>query len=406
MQCTAPAPAVSSPAPAPLAVSPTSLAAAFASVPDPRRRHGTRYALSAILALTVAAILANHLSVLAIAQWGARQRADLLGRLGFPDGHAPCQSTLQRLFAKLDGHALAAALGAHFAPPAAPVPDGRGAQGVGIDGKAQRGRLQYEAGDCPVHALTAFCHDHGVVLAHEPIEHGADQAAGELTVAPTLIARVAWRGRVFTGDALFCQRALCQQVVAADGDYLLLVKENQPTLYHAIQLLFDPPADSAPLPLLDRRETRTAEQGHGRKDEVRHVVASTDLNGYLAWPGLGQVFRLERTWRERGKAKRALHYGITSLPPDAGPPERLLVLKRGHWRIENLLHRRKDVTLGEDASLVHRGQGPTVMAQLREAALGLLHRIGVRRVAARLRDQSQHPEMAVGLVIGPAPGDA
>lgn len=406
MPCTAPAPAVSSPAPAPLAVSPTSLAAAFALVPDPRRRHGTHYALPAILALAVAAILSNHLSEVAIAQWGARQQPDLLRTLGFPAGRTPCQSTVQRLFAKLDGRALAAALSAHFAPPAAPASDGRGAQGVGVEGKAQRGRLQYETSGCPVHALTAFCHEHGVVLVHEPIEHGADQAAGELTVTPALIARIDWRGRVFTGDAPFCQRRLCQQVVAAGGGYVLLVKENQPALYRDIQLLFDPPPGAASPPLVDRRGARTREQGHGRQDEGRHLVASTDLNDYLDWPGLGQVFRLERTWRERGKPKRALHYGITSLPPADGPPAHLLTLKRGHWRIENLLHRRKDVTLGEDQSLLHRGQGPTVMAQLREAALGLLHRLGVRHVTARLRDHSQHPEAAGALLVGPAPGDA
>lgn len=406
MQCTVPTSALSSPASPPLAVSPTSLAAAFASVPDPRRRHGTRYARPAILTLAVVAILSNHLSELAIAQWGARQSPELLRTLGFPDGRTPCQSTLQRLFAKLAGHALAAARGAHFAPPAAPAADQRGVQGVSVDGKAQRGRLQYETGGCPVHALTAFCHDHAVVLAHEPIEHGTDKAEGELTVVPTLVARIDWRGRVFTGEALFCQRALGEQVVAADGDYVVLVKENQPTLYHDLPLLFDPPAGSAPLPLLDWREPRTAERGHGRTDEVRHLVASTDLNDYLDWPGRGQGFRLERPWRERGKAQRALHYGSTSRPPAAGPPASLLTLKRGHWRSENLLPRRKDVTLGEDASLIHRGQGPTVMAQRREAARGLLHRIGVRRVAARLRDQSQHPALAVGLVLGPAPGDA
>lgn len=158
---------------------------------------------------------------------------------------------------------------------------------MSVDGQAQRGRLQYEASGCPVHALAA------------------------------LLARLDWHGRVLTGDALFCQRALCRQVVTVGGDYLLLVKENQPTLYRDLQFLFDPPPDSAPLPLLDRREARTAEQGHGCRDEVRHLVASTDLNDYLDWPGLGQVFRLERTWRERGRAKGALHYGITSLPPDA-----------------------------------------------------------------------------------------
>ncbi len=186
--------------------------------------------------------------------------------------------------------------------------------------------------------------------------------------------------------------------MGADGDYVLLVKENQPTLYHDIRLLFDPPADCTPPALLDRRETRTAEQGHGRHDEVRHLVASTDLNDYLDWPGLGQVFRLERTWRERGKAKRALHYGITSLPPDAGPPAHLLTLKRGHWSIENRLHRTKAVALGEDASLVHLGARPAVMALLRDIVGSLLHRAGRRQIARQLRHFSRHPAAALPLL--------
>jgi predicted transposase YbfD/YdcC len=260
-----------------------------------------------------------------------------------------------------------------------------------------------------VHALTAFCHDYGVVLAHEPHPHAGPRPAAapgakheaELSVAPALLARLDWRGRVLTGDALFCQRALCAQVLAGDGDYLLLVKDNQPQLRADIRLLFDPPAGSRPLPLLDRREARTVERGHGRQDDTRHLVASTDLTGYLAWPGLAQVFRLERTWRERGRTKREVHYGITSLPPHLGPPGRLLALKRGHWTIENHLHWTKDVTLGEDASLIHRGQGPTVMALLRDAAVSLLRRAGVRQVAARLRDHSQHPGPALALVLGP-----
>jgi predicted transposase YbfD/YdcC len=390
----------------PLSVSPRSLAAAFAHVPDPRRHASVTYALSAILTLAVAAILANHLSVLAIAEWGARQSPDVLRPLGFPDGRTPCQSTLQRLFSKLDGHVLAAALSAHFAPPVVLVPEGDAVQGVAVDGKAQRGRLPFQEGGCPVHALTAFCHEHSVVLAHEPIVQGADKGEAEVTVAPALLARVAWPGRVLTGDALFCQRHLCQQVLDAGGAYLLLVKENQPTLYHDIRLLFDPPPSLAALPLLDQREGRTHDRGHGRQDEVRHLVASTDLNAYLTWPGLAQVFRLRRTWREHDQTKEALHYGITSLRPEVGPPERLLALKRAHWRIENGLHRVKDVTLGEDQSTIHRGQGPTVMALLREAALNLLRRNGVRQISARLRFHSQHPAAAVALLVAPPPADA
>lgn len=395
----------STPPRVPVSVSSTSLAAAFGALPDPRRAASVRYPLPAMLALTVAGILANQLSVLAIAEWGARQDADTLAALGFATAQTPCQSTLQRLFRQLDGHALAACLTACFAAGATPAADG---QGIAIDGKAQRGRLRFPGAGCPVHALSAFCHDVGVVLAHEPIAAptGTDRGAAELTVAPALLARIPWSGRVLTGDALFCQRNLCQQVVAAGGDYVVLVKPNQGTLYGDIELLFDPPADVQPLPLLDRRMTRTVDTGHGRTLEIRELLASTDLRDYLDWPGHAQVFRVERTWSAHGQRKRARHYGITSLAPAVAEPARLLALKRGHWAIENRLHRRKDVNLGEDASLIHAGQGPTVMALLRDAAVSVLHLAGIRQVAARLRRHSQHPKEAVALVLGPLPSGA
>ncbi len=400
MECTL---APAAPATAdPLRVAAPGLLAAFAAVPDPRRQASIDYPLPALLALAVAAILANQHSPLAIAEWAARQGAAVLAPLGFAEGRTPCQSTLHRVFAALCGEHLAAALGAYFAPAAAPDPARRGGQGVAIDGKAQRGRLRHQAGGSPVHARTACCHEHGVVLAQEAIDCGADKAEAELTVAPALVARVAWRGRVLTGDALFCQRALCRQVIGAGGDYLLLVRENQPTLLHDLALLFDPPpALPAPLPLLDRREVCTLEKGHGRTHDRRHLVASTDLTGYLDWPGVAQVFRLERTWRERGTAHRHLHYGITSLPPDAADAARLLALKRGHWAIENRLHRTKDVALGEDRSTIHTGTGPTVMCLLRDTALGLLYRTGCRAITGRLRALAECPTAALALVLGP-----
>ena len=271
----------------PIVVSPRSLAATFRRIPDPRRAASVTYPLAALLSLAVTAILANHLSELAIVQCAARQTAERQRALGFVEGRTPCQSTLQRLFCKLAGQALAEALSAHFAPVAVPLPVVAGSQGVAIDGKAQRGRLPFQVGGSPVHALTAFCHEHGVVLAQEPIERGEEKSEAELMVAPALVARVAWPGRVLTGDALFCQRDLCAQVLAAGGDYLLLVKEHQPTLYADIALLFDPPATLGPADLADRREASTHNRGHGRLHEVRHLIASTDLTEYLDWPGPG-----------------------------------------------------------------------------------------------------------------------
>src|SRR5690242_672086 len=121
MQCMVPTvPSASAGRPEGHAVAPASLAAAFALVPDPRRQASVRYPLPALLTAALAAILCNHRSVLAMAQWIARQSPAILQHLGFPAEHTPCQSTMQRLFAKLDGHALTAALSAHFAPAAPP----------------------------------------------------------------------------------------------------------------------------------------------------------------------------------------------------------------------------------------------------------------------------------------------
>ena len=160
------------------------------------------------------------------------------------------------------------------------------------------------------------------------------------------------------------------------------------------------------MPLTDRRVAHTVASGYGRTLERRERVASTDLAHYLDWPGAAQVFRRERTWREHGQATRTLHYGITSLPPREADPARLLALRRGHWSIANRLHRHKDVNLGEDASLIHAGAGPTVLALLRDAALSLLHRAGITRIASCLRQHSQHPAQAVALVLGPLPTGA
>lgn len=139
-----------------LGVSVASLHAAFATVPDPRRAQGHRYALPALLTLAVAAILANHLTEQAIAEWGAAQSRAVKQARDFPKGITPHQSTLQRLFQRLDPDALATALTRHFDPPVAAGARPRRSQGVAVDGKAQRGRLPFAPHPgCPVHALTA-----------------------------------------------------------------------------------------------------------------------------------------------------------------------------------------------------------------------------------------------------------
>jgi len=309
---------------------------------------------------------------------------------------------LQRLFRKLDPLPLAVALTVCFAPTPPSDTPARGSKGVAFDGKAHRGRLACaDQPEYPVHMLSAVLHDLGIVLAQLPLDHMGEKAEAELSAAPTLVARLDWAERVVTGGALYCDRDFCTTIIDAQGDYLVIVKENQATLLRAIAALFASRADAAlaaaSLPAWDMREATTVDKGHGRL-EVRHLVASTELNDYLDWPALGQVMLIERTWWERGEKKQAVRYGITSLPPAVADAPRLLALVRGHWQIENGLHYIKDVTMGEDRSLIHKGQGPSIMAILRDTVVSVLHRAGWRTIAERLRFYSGNAHAALALL--------
>ncbi len=385
--------------PAAVTVPAPALLAAFATVPDPRRRQGTRYPLPALLALAVAAILANHTSLLAIAEWGAAQSDAIKRALGFPTTRTPHHSTLQRLFRRLDPDALEAALHAYFDPDLPGEIRARGSQGVAIDGNAQRGRLRFEAQRAqPVHTVSAFCHELGVVFAQLGVDHGQKEA--ELTVVPMLVEHLDWQGRVLTGDALYCQRQVCADVVEAGGDYLVLVDGNQPTLQADIAQLFAPPPPPHPghgAWTIEETRARTVEKGHGRL-EVREIRVSTEVADYVNWPYAQQVFELTRTWTRKGVTKQEVKRGITSLPADVASAERVLALKRGHWGIENRLHYVKDVTLGEDGSLLHCGHGPQVLAALRNTALSVLRRAGITTIAAQLRHHSRQPEAVLPLL--------
>ncbi len=381
----------------------TSIAAAFRQVPDPRRRQGTRYPLAAILTLAVAALLANHRSLLAMAEWAADQSEDMKRALGFPTGRTPHVSTLHRVFRRLDPAALEHALTDFFEPQLPGEVRPRGTQGIAVDGKAHRGRLPHErVRTHPVHAVSAFCHDLGVVLAQ--IAVNSQQHEAELTVAPLLLRQVAWQGRVLTGDALYCQRTLCAQVVDAGGDYLVLVDGTQPTLQADIQQLFapvPPPWPGHAACTIEEERAYQVEKGHGRLEE-RTLRLSSELAEYVDWPYLSQVFQVTRTWTRQGVTKQQVRCGITSLPGAVAGAAHVLALQRGHWSIENRLHDVKAVTLAEDQSSIHCDAGPQIMAALRNTAIGLLRRAGYHAIAARLRHHSRHPQ-AILPVLGLTP---
>src|SRR5947209_4418635 len=417
---------------------------AFAQVKDPRRKQGQRFTLTSMLLLALAAMLSNHVSELAIAQWGAGQSDEVKKALGFEKGITPHQSTIQRLFRRLSVEELEAAFRGIFLQIFEQDKAERAGRALAIDGKAHKGRLKFEEQESyPIHAVSIVDHQTGIVLTQGHVEKGdtapqsqqtaeetkqkpTEQKTGkkgkptgkksaqkeeekeveqeekkqrsELAVAYRLIAHIDWKGKILTGDALYCQRCLCAAILLAGGDYLFLVKANQPQLFEDLRLLFAPPAPAkragAGILRLPEQQAQSTDKGHGRV-EMRSIRVSSELKGYSDWPGLEQVFEIRRRWQYKGEWHEEVRYGITSLPAPVAIPERLLTLKRGHWTIENRLHYVKDVSMGEDRSSVHKDNGPKIMAALRNTTVSLLRRAGFSTIAARMRYNCGHPEAAL-----------
>lgn len=207
-------------------------------------------------------------------------------------------------------------------------------------------------------------------------------------MAPAVLAAVPLAGHLVTGDALYCQTALCRQIRQQGGDYLVIVKANQPELLWALATLFARP------PPGEHFTTAVTWDQHGDRVETRRLWASTALSEYLDWPDVQQVLRVERTCVRQGQTTRQVRYAITSLGP-AVDAATLLGYVRGHWAIENRLHWVRDVTFDEDRSAVRTGAAPQVMAACRNLALALLRRAGATNIAAACRTYAGRPPTAV-----------
>lgn len=146
----------------------------------------------------------------------------------------------------------------------------------------------------------------------------------------------------------------------------------------------------------ERSHATLVSKGHGRV-EKRTLTATSALAGYLDWPGAKQAFQLIRERTVRGVLSREILYGITSLSPEKADAATLLAMVLKHWRIETHFLLR-DVALGEDACRVRKGTAPRLLARLRDAAIHLLHRIGAKNLAARMRLHAAQPQHAINVI--------
>ncbi|MBK8986727.1 MAG: ISAs1 family transposase [Chloroflexi bacterium] len=238
--------------------------------------------------------------------------------------------------------------------------------------------------------VAAVCHQLRFVLNQVAV---ADKT-NEITCVPTLLEHLLLKGLVITVDALLTQQQIATQIRRAGGHYVMYVKGNQPKMLQALVQLFTPPRRPGVAPFDHARQVK---KGHGRI-EIREIWVSTNLNGYLDWPDVAQVFCLKRTRQEvkPNKTTETIVYGVTSLSAAEASPDEIIEITRDHWAaIENGLHWVRDVVMGEDASTTRQPGAPQVRAAFRNIAISLVRLSGFDSVTESIDAFSADPYKAL-----------
>lgn len=343
------------------------IVAAFGDLPDPRSGPALRHSLLDVLTLALCAIIWGEETWIGVEEWAEIRQDVLTDWLGLEHG-IPSHDTFGRVFARLDPGQFEAGFlrWTQAALPARPVSDV-----LAIDGKTVRRSGDARRAQSPLHLVSAFACTQRLVLGQEAV---ADKS-NELTAIPLLLERLVLTGQVVTIDAIGCQRTLAEQIVGSGGDYVLALKENQPTLLEEVRDCFAM-ADRTADPDLARAST--IEKGHGRREQrTCEVIGDHEVLTWLdpdgQWPNLQSVIRVTAT-RIRGDAApetgtTAVRYYLSSLPPDAVQLNQVI---RRHWAVENELHWVLDLTYREDESRVRVGYGQQNLAVLRKLTLNLV----------------------------------
>lgn len=335
----------------------------FDELDDPRMDSKVHHPLLSVLMITVLGVLCGAESWVDLAVFADAKHDFLVTFLDLPHG-PPRKDTFRRVFETLEPHAFRQCflrwIGAMVGTLAG--------KHVAIDGKTLRAALAHRD-VLPLHLLHAWVVDQRVLFA---------QVAGwgkgqELSALPDLLRLLDVRGATITIDALACQATIAQQIIDQQADYILTVKDNQPTLHAEIREHLET-VRQAPDPLALTLHTRLEEHGHGRH-EVREVWVSHEVEQCPVasqWPEVKTLIMVERTRTLGDNTEQATHCYISSKKNlDATTALQFI---RDHWGVENGLHWTLDVALREDMSRIHHEHGAQNFALVRRIALNALKR--------------------------------
>jgi predicted transposase YbfD/YdcC len=329
-----------------------------------------------------------------MAEWVQLRAAQLREALDISRLYLPCHNTYRRVLSEAVDVAQLQVVVNEFLTQRPGVGE---SVLIAVDGKTLRGSIP-QGQTRGVHLLAAYLPREGIVLMQVAVE----RKENEIVAAPKVLKALDLRGKVVMGDALLTQRDLSVQILQAEGEYVWLVKDNHPQLHQDIAAVFEPEVcvpGFSPTPK-DFQTARTTDKLHGRFEQ-RSITTSCVLRDYADWPGLEQVFKLERRIvnTKTGVLRCETVYGLTSLTAAQASPARLLGLVRDYWGIENGLHYRRDKTLHEDATRMTRATLAEGMAILNNLVVGLALQQGWPYLPTARRHYNARLSDALNLVL-------
>jgi predicted transposase YbfD/YdcC len=344
----------------------------FEEMDDPRSHINRRHLLVDVVVISILGVVAGGDGPLAIAMWAEAQEPWLKQYLALPNG-VPSRDTIRRVLQSLKPSAFQRCFAAWLASLQGAEPDttqeldreeGTPRQ-IALDGKCLRRSHAQNHGLGAMYLVSAWATEQGITLGQLAVE----EKSNEITAIPQLLDQLDITDAVITIDAAGCQRNIADEIISGGGNFVLALKENQPTLFHAVVALFATllSEDFGNTPVSRHEEH---EKGHGRLEDRYYYQISVpaDFPQREKWAGLKTFGLAIRRCVINGKETIEHRYYISSLPRHG---QRFAGYVRGHWSIENNLHWVLDMTFREDESRVRDRHVANNLGWLRRLALTL-----------------------------------